>query len=1392
MCGGGLKTTTKTTSQTTSPTYSPTTTLTTTVAVTTLTTTFVTNTPTTSGTTTSTYTTSPTITETTTATTQSVTVTTTATTSPTTSFHGICSLSSAFDLVFLLDMSGSVTDSDIVAIKAFVTDLVDRLAIGRDGVRVATVLFHNTAEELFNLDEGISKDFVIAKISEIEASSENRGTATAAGINYVVSNIFDKQRGFRAMAPIVITITDGVAGDGVQRVREGVAQLIAAGAQSIAVAFGVAADQIDKVIVPLASEADLQFAVTSSADLNFFLNDIEKFYGCDVGFFEQTGCSNSGDRICVPCTASCSPGRYIKSHCTRTEDISCGLCDNECPFGSFIQTPCNGVDNRVCNNCTVTTCEEGAFLSSTCSGFCNGSIEECSDKKESDGICTRCSVCSEGYFETARCNATSDVTCTKCQTCGDAFHEIQECTSTQDRKCEMDCNLCDHEHYEVTSCDPVALTQTECARCREKCLIGQYESSPCSLKSNRECKTCTQECNIHEFVKTPCNETQDLTCAPCSESCPVNHFVKSNCSVDRNLLCSECSICETGVEFESRECTTMNDRECSLCSPCRIDEFEAVPCTPTSNRVCMTATVCDEDSFELTPLTQVEDRKCQPHRLCDVCTEFEEIGPTTTSNRVCSFIGEAACVGRAITDLTFVIDVSGSVGPSHFDDMKRFLITLVSRRKLGFDQTCEGTRVAIVAFADKVVELLRFDETVDNNSVISAINALEYNTTAAVGILGPAIKFLEDTVMTKDHGYRGDSSTVFIIIDGPTPPTDLKTVTNAAESLAKTGVELIGIGLHNTGSSQTLESLVISGDHIFELSSFDELTSESFTKKVESRVLACELGFYEALPCTSTANRVCEKCSSCEAGFFIKTACSTYNDTICIACNRECDPGFYRMEECSSDSDLRCELCSTTCPANTYQAEACGRDTDILCNDCDDCLPFQYRSANCEGTNPGKCNNCTKTCKSGQFTTANCNSTADRVCKDCAPVCNVDEFEVVPCTTISNRICLKVSSAFDPTSSYESAGPTSTSDRQCLPLSSCLESEYAIVPATTTSDVECAPVSVCPEGEVEDVAPTSTSDRTCIFDGICSKRSGFDLVFLLDGSGSVGNAGFEYTRTFVADIIKGLEVSTEGVHVAILEFHNSAEVILNFDSGSKSEILSSISRLTHPTGNQGSAMAHGVQLAADILGESERNSVVMMITDGGAAEGEAALELSANTLKRTGAAVFVVGVGDRTNTKDIAIVASGSEYVLKAKTFAALADEAMVSYIEQLAFGCDEGEYEVSPCTADTDRVCATCPSCDQGFYAAGACVGSTTSVCAACTKSCPADHFITRECSGTSDLSCARCSNFTCAVGEFAVPCSRNANKRCEICSSSCPTEQFQSADCTADADRTCDKCHS
>ncbi|KAK3591361.1 hypothetical protein CHS0354_040323 [Potamilus streckersoni] len=112
------------------------------------------------------------------------------------------------DLVFLVDSSGSIGQTNFLKMESFLKQIVNNLDVGPNKVHVGLMQFSNYPSLEFPLDMYSSRQDVMAGIDKMQYMGG--GTNTADAIKYMRSQLFSQNSGARSNVPrIAIVITDG-------------------------------------------------------------------------------------------------------------------------------------------------------------------------------------------------------------------------------------------------------------------------------------------------------------------------------------------------------------------------------------------------------------------------------------------------------------------------------------------------------------------------------------------------------------------------------------------------------------------------------------------------------------------------------------------------------------------------------------------------------------------------------------------------------------------------------------------------------------------------------------------------------------------------------------------------------------------------------------------------------------------------------------------------------------------------------------------------------------------------------------------------------------------------------------------------------------------------------
>ena len=163
----------------------------------------------------------------------------------------------------------------------------------------------------------------------------------------------------------------------------------------------------------------------------------------------------------------------------------------------------------------------------------------------------------------------------------------------------------------------------------------------------------------------------------------------------------------------------------------------------------------------------------------------------------------------------------------------------------------------------------------------------------------------------------------------------------------------------------------------------------------------------------------------------------------------------------------------------------------------------------------------------------------------------------------------------------------------------------------------------------------------------------FDLIFVLDSSGSVGSDNYDEVRTFVHTFVSALEIGAKENQVGVIIFGDLPETIFHLNQyWNKEELLQAINGIPYIGGftNTGDALRlmisegfteqSGARLDDDTI---FRLAVVM--TDGKSNRGEPVLTAApAVHAFRPPILVYVIGVTDSVNVAELEAIATAPEF----------------------------------------------------------------------------------------------------------------------------------------------------
>ncbi|XP_031416036.1 vWFA and Collagen domain-containing protein [Clupea harengus] len=167
-----------------------------------------------------------------------------------------------------------------------------------------------------------------------------------------------------------------------------------------------------------------------------------------------------------------------------------------------------------------------------------------------------------------------------------------------------------------------------------------------------------------------------------------------------------------------------------------------------------------------------------------------------------------------------------------------------------------------------------------------------------------------------------------------------------------------------------------------------------------------------------------------------------------------------------------------------------------------------------------------------------------------------------------------------------------------------------------------------------------------------------DLVYIIDGSSSVGVPDFEKAKQWIMDITSGFDVSSLHTQVAVVQYSDTPRLEISLGQHQTSEdLLRAISSISYLTGKTQTGRA--IKFATDHVFSSRnrtlpaRNRIAVVLTDGRSQDDvvDSAVEAKAQNI-----VLFAVGVGNEITSSELVSLANKppSTYVLYTEDYSSI------------------------------------------------------------------------------------------------------------------------------------------
>lgn len=163
------------------------------------------------------------------------------------------------------------------------------------------------------------------------------------------------------------------------------------------------------------------------------------------------------------------------------------------------------------------------------------------------------------------------------------------------------------------------------------------------------------------------------------------------------------------------------------------------------------------------------------------------------------FFSFPECAQASTADIVFLIDGSSSIDIQNFQEVRRFLRSLISGLDIGPDKI----RVGVAQYSDEPFQEFLLDEHMDKQSLLAEVDKIPYRMGGTE--TGEAMEFILSQYFTEDAGSRAKQRVpqfAVVITDGESADN----VTEPAQRLRDHGVIVFAIGVGDFNQEE-LESI---------------------------------------------------------------------------------------------------------------------------------------------------------------------------------------------------------------------------------------------------------------------------------------------------------------------------------------------------------------------------------------------------------------------------------------------------------------------------------------------------------------------------------------------------------------------------------------------------------
>ncbi|XP_076869104.1 matrilin-1-like isoform X2 [Brachyhypopomus gauderio] len=589
------------------------------------------------------------------------------------------------------------------------------------------------------------------------------------------------------------------------------------------------------------------------------------------------------------------------------------------------------------------------------------------------------------------------------------------------------------------------------------------------------------------------------------------------------------------------------------------------------------------------------------------------------------------CKGKML-DFVFVIDSSRSIRPDDYERVKLFIKDTVQFLDVGEDRT----RVGLLQYGSLVQNEFFFNAYFNKELVQQAVGGMEHMASGTM--TGLALQFLREEAFSAGHGARpaelGVPRVAVVVTDGR--PQDR--VEEEAELTRQAGIEVFAVGVGRVDMA-TLRSIGSEphNEHVFLVDSFRQIGTliSVFNSTLCTDVDLCLVVDHRCEHvCVST--RVSYVCH-CRSGFVLQPDGKSCNEI------DFCDLGDHGCEhDCVSTSDSYMCRCR-----KGFRLHADGKS----CRKLDSCAVGDH---GCEHKCVNDEDSFSCRCRKGFTLRADGKTCLMDLCgmgtHGCEQKCvNTEDSFVCRCRrgfTLrqDGKTCQRVDLCGMGTHGCE---------HECVNTEDSFVCRCRRGFTLRPDDKTCQRVDICGVGDhgcEHECVNTEDSFRCHCRRGFILRPDGktcqksdcvdqaMDLMFVIDGSRSVGMDNFELVKRFVMGLVGALP---EGTRVGLLQFSTSVQT--EFTLGQYSSIKEvqravAATRYMGRGSRTGTALQHLVQHSFH-QSRTGASRTAVLLTDGRSQDD---VSTWASMAKSEGIRIYAVGVG-KALEEELRVMASQPE-----------------------------------------------------------------------------------------------------------------------------------------------------